>query len=131
MDKIQQSFTELKTQHTSIVTSLEQWKGEAEQNKTQLLVLTAERNQILSEKEDLQNTCEDFRRESESILRDYNSCAQRLKSAQEEAARWSAQHQKVIIELNRQTERTGLLESTRKQLKEKLDHMDQQVSANS
>ena len=82
----------------------------------------------MAEKEDLQVTCEEFRKESESILLDYNSCAQRLKAAQDEAAGWSAQHQKDVVELTRMQERISLLELSRKEQEERLSHMDQQVS---
>lgn len=95
--------------------------------QTRMHIISEEKQRVVAEKEDLQSTCEEFRKESESILLDYNSCAQRLKVTQEDAARWTAQHQKDSSELNRQRDRIGLLEQSRKEQDEKLTHMDQQV----
>lgn len=94
--------------------------------------LVEEKKKITTEKHDLQSMCEEYRKESESILADYNTCAQRLKAAQDEATRWSTQHQqqqqKDKTEFKRQQERISLLEESRREQEEKLGHMDQQVA---
>ena len=87
----------------------------------------AEHNHLLAENKDLKNTCEEYRNESESILRDYDTCAQRLTLAQDECSRLSGQHQHVCRELSHRTDRVDLLEKTRTELEENLNHMDQQV----
>ena len=74
----------------------------------------------MRENEQCKNACEEYRKESESILQDYNTCAQRLKLSQEEASRW-------MREYTHQQDRVGLLEKNRNDLDEKLSHMDHQV----
>lgn len=76
------------------------------------------------EKQDLQATCEEFKKESESILMDYRLCADQLRVAQDEVTR---QQQKFATERLQMNERIKLLEDTRRDLEEKLNHMDQQV----
>ena len=82
--------------------------------------LLGEREHLLKETEHLKNACEEYRKESESILQDYNTCAQRLKLSQDESTRWNREY-------SHQQDRVGLLEKNRKELEEKLAHMDQQV----
>lgn len=111
----------------SIESSKEQLREEVNDKSTRLLTINTDLEQLQREKDDLRTMGDEFRKESESILSDYNVCAQRLKEAQAEASRWSVQHQKTMTELERQKERVGLLEEQRRELEEKLGHMDQQV----
>ena len=127
LETLQQNYSDLKATHTTVVSSHDQLQAQVKDAQTRLHIISEEKQRVVVEKEDLQVTCEEFRKESESILMDYNSCAQRLKVAQEEVVRWTAQHQKDSAELNRQRDRVGLLEQSRKEQDEKLTHMDQQV----
>jgi chromosome segregation ATPase len=117
LDNLQQNLSEQKRRH----------QAESEETRTRLHVLEEEKKRMTVEKGDLERACEEFRKESESILEDYNTCAQRLKVAEEAASRMSAQHQKDLTEQARMRERISLLEQSRKEQDDKLNHMDQQV----
>ena len=117
LDSLQHNLEEQKKRH----------QVENEEMRTRLHMLEEEKGQVVVDKEELQNTCEEFRKESESILLDYNMCAQRLKVAEETANRMTAQHQKDTTEQARLRERISLLEQSRKEQDDKLNHMDQQV----
>ena len=82
---------------------------------------------IKQERDELRDLCDEFRSESESILSDYSVCAQRLKTSQEEIARWTSQHKIAMMKLDWQKERTSILEEQRGELEKKLSCMDLQV----
>ncbi len=114
---------------TSIETSKEQLWEQVSEKSTRLQTINVDLEQLTRERDELRTMGEEFRKESESILSDYHVCAQRLKTSQEETSRWTSQHQKTMTEMDRQKERVGLLEEQRRELEEKLSHMDQQVSS--
>ena len=113
LESLQTSYSDLKTRCQQLDTSTKDKESQMEQ-------LLANRDQLLRENEQYKNACEEYRKESESILQDYNTCAQRLKLAQDESTRWTREY-------GHQQDRVGVLEKTRKELEEKLTHMDHQV----
>ena len=121
LDSLQTNFSDLKTHYEQLDLAMKDSDSKLEK-------YSSEHSRLLAENEQLKSTCEDFRRESESILQDYNVCAQRLKISQDETSRLSGQHQQVSSELSHQTDRVRLLEKMRADLEDKLVHMDQQVS---
>ncbi len=124
LDNLQHSYTELKSRHTQVI---QEHKAELVQKEAEVQSLASAKDQALVEKEGVQATCDDFQREAESVLTDYEVCSQHLRIAQEDAARWKDEFQKVNTQVVQQKERNGMLEDTRKDLQEKLNHMDQQV----
>ena len=83
-------------------------QAESEEKHARLQILVKEKDQVLVEKEELQNITEGFRDESESILQDFDTIAQQLKVA-------DSQHQKGMKEHARMLEKTHLSKQSRRE----------------
>ena len=91
-------------------------QAESEEKNAQLQILVKEKDQVLMEKEELQNITEGFCEESESILQEYVTIAQRLKVAND-------QHQNDMKEHARMLERIHLSEQSHREQEERLEYM--------
>ena len=110
----------MSTEKESLRTTVHQLEGE----KVQLSEL---KRKIEGEKTQLDKTVKEYRTESESILNDYTQAMADLRVTKEDRENLQQMYTRTSQELNQQRERSRLLEIQRKEVQDKLSHMDEQV----
>ena len=85
------------------------------------------KKKIEGEKAHLDKTVKEYRAESESILNDYTQAMDDLRATKGDRDHLQQLYTKCSQDLNEQIERSRLLEIQRKEVQEKLGHMDEQV----
>lgn len=111
---------ETKSEKDRLQTTVHQLEGEREQ-------LTEVKRRIEGEKNQLEKTVKEYRTESESILTDYTQAMAELRQTKDEKENLQQVFTKTTHDLNQQRERSRLLEVQRKEVQDKLSHMDAQV----
>ena len=89
--------------------------------------LTEVKRKIEGDKNQLEKTVKEYRTESESILTDYTQAMAELRQTKDEKENLQQMFTKSTQELSQQRERSRLLEGQRKEVQDKLTHMDAQV----
>ena len=89
--------------------------------------LQEQKKKIEGEKLHLDKTVKEYRAESESILTDYTQAMTELRSIKSEKENIQQMFTKCNQDLTQQRERSRLLETQRKEVQDKLSHMDEQV----
>ena len=89
--------------------------------------LSKQKTMLIEEKADVETTCTEFQKESESILKDYDSCAQRLHEVTKERDNLHSELTMKVSEANKKGDRVKQLEQQRDDALERLTHMDAQV----
>ena len=127
LTELQRQFTEARkrlnevsSEKQSLETSIHQLVEEKEQ-------ISEQKRKIEGEKSQLDKTVKDYRAESESILNDYTQAMADLRVAKEDRDNLQQMYTRSSQELNHQRERSRLLEVQRKEVQDKLSHMDEQV----
>ena len=127
-------LTELQRQFTSVKKRLDEASSEKERLKTEVHHLVGEKEQlselkrkIEGEKNQLDKTVKEYRTESESILTDYTQAMAELRQIKDDKENLQQMFTKTTQELGQSRERSRLLEMQRKEVQDKLSHMDAQV----
>ena len=127
-------LTELQRQFTSVKERLKEAASEKERLQTEVHQLVGEKEQlselkkrIEGEKNQLDKTVKEYRTESESILTDYTQAMAELRQTKENKENLQQMFTKTTQELGQSRERSRLLEMQRKEVQDKLSHMDAQV----
>ena len=90
---------------------------------------SSEQKTFEEEKSELSKTVKEYVTDSESILNDYTQAMADLRATKEDRDNLQQMYTKTSQELNQQRERSRLLEVQRKEVQDKLSHMDEQVCA--
>ena len=127
-------FTELHRQFTSVRKRLDDTTSEKERLQTTLHQVADEKDQLQEQKKKIEGeklhldkTVKEYRAESESILTDYTQAMTELRSIKSEKENIQQMFTKCNQDLTQQRERSRLLETQRKEVQDKLSHMDEQV----
>ena len=89
--------------------------------------LTEVKKKIEGDKNQLEKMVKEYRTESESILTDYTQAMAELRQTKDEKENLQQMFTMSNQELSQQRERSRLLEGQRKEVQDKLTHMDAQV----
>ena len=86
-----------------------------------------EKERLTQELSNTQRVVNEYKKECESLVVDYQGAAKKITVLEEERDRYRNQHSMSMRELGQRAERVKALEAERKNLQEQLQHMDLQV----
>ena len=108
-------------------TDKENFRANEAQVATHLRETVREKERLTQELSNTQRVVNEYKKECESLVVDYQGAAKKIAVLEEERDRYRNQANMSMRELGQRGERVKALEGERKNLQEQLQHMDLQV----